>query len=389
MKISFKLSNVFLYFLSGYVLATLLQNYYSVYIHLFLFLVCFLASKSFNRRIGRVLLVGCLTCLLFVLFAVVKGTIDPISQVGVFLHYITWPVLYLLFKDKMSNNEKKNFLNYILLICILNNILSLKALFENREISRLLAGAASLTQRQEFFGKGVGGYGHVFAMAFFTIAALYWFLNSKEKYEKILLFVFLLTNYMYILFSSYTTAILLTLILTVFALTMKMESLKITITFAIIVLLIIVFSDELFLAGINIANVLKLDFVSKHLTQLHALQSLSDYLTLRRSYFYSISWESFKSNPLFGGDFAGGHSQLLDCLARMGLFGLSFFGCLYYFEKVCSDRSFAKPYIEMYLLFFFFTCIDTCEVAQLPLILFFVCPMVFSYVKSEENLLNG
>ena len=34
---------------------------------------------------------------------------------------------------------------------------ALKELFINREISRLLAGALSVDQRKEFFGKGVGG----------------------------------------------------------------------------------------------------------------------------------------------------------------------------------------------------------------------------------------
>jgi len=389
MKITLKVQNLLIYMLSGYVLATLLQNYYSVYIHLFLFMACILASRSYNRKIGRVLLVGVATCLIFVLFAVYKGTFDPITQVGVFLHYLTWPALFLLYKDRLLDTEKKSFLNYIIVICIVNNILSLKALFENREISRLLAGAATLAQRQEYFGKGVGGYGHVYAMVFFTLAALYRFLNTKDKLEKIYLLLFLVTNYMFIIFSSYTTAILFTLILTVFAFTMKAESLKATIIFAVVVLVIIVFGSELLDIGINFANTLQLDFVAKHLSQLQALQNGSDYLSLRRSYFYSISWESFKSNPLTGGMSAGGHSQLLDCLARMGVFGLSFFGCMYFFEKKCTDRSFSKPYVEMYLMFFIFTCIDTCEVAQLPLILFFVCPMAFTLIKAEEELSYG
>ena len=386
MKITLKVKNLLIYLLSGYVLATLLQNYYSVYIHLLLFIACIFTSRCYNRKIARVLIVGVSTCLLFVLFAIFKGTFDPMTQVGVFLHYLTWPILFLLYKDRLSVTEKKNYINYIIGICIVNNILSLKVLFENREISRLLAGAATLAQRQEYFGKGVGGYGHVYAMVFFTIAALYWFLSTKDKMEKLFLFLFLITNYMFILFSSYTTAILLTLILTVFAFTMKTESMKATIIFSVIVLIILLFGSELLNVGINIANALQLNFVAKHLSQLQALQNASDYLTLRRSYFYTISWESFKSNPFTGGMSAGGHSHLLDCLAKMGVFGLSFFVCLYIFEKNCTDRSFPKPYFEMYLIFFIFTCIDTCEVAQLPLVLFFVCPMVFTLINSEEEL---
>ena len=364
-------------------LFTPMQAYYKVYIHIALFVLCYLSSGKAYKITLPFLVSSIMICFIFVVISILKGNDATMDQIGFYLHYITWPVLFICVARNYNVVEIKHLLYFIIAICIIGDILSLKQLSINPDIARLLAGTHLKGDKIAYYKMGVGGYGYVFAMTFFTFGIVRWLMKSNNKLEKIYLTVFLIINSIFILYASYTTAIIITLILICLALLADMKRGNRFAIFVIVALVLIFLGKPLLEVGYSVANDLELKWVAKRFGQLIYAKENDDMSSLRRVRLYKLSFHTFVSNPILGGDEIGGHSQILDSLAQYGVFAT----LLIVFIRNCkklSDRFLKKSDLSIYtLIFFIFTCIDTCNVMQLPVVVFCAGPLISYYIKME------
>ncbi len=383
----FKLCTVALVVLT---LFTLAQAYYKFVIHLGLLILGFLFCGKAQKHTAVFIGTGIAICLAFVAMSIVKehGLIS--EHIAFYLHYITWPFLLIGVIHNFEKDEIKKLLYLVIFMCIVGNILSLIELEKNPEVSRLLAGVQLGDQKMYYLKKGVGGYGYVFAMAFFVFAIIRWLKSTDNKREKTFLTLFLILNYLFVLYSSYTTAIAIALIMTGLALIAGMKDGSRAAVIIIVLVLVLAFASPILELGHDLAEDLNLDWVSRRLGEVLDAQDDSDMSALRRYDLYKESWDTFVSKPIFGGvpfegDTYGGHSQILDTFAQYGLFAFLLFAFFGRCQSMCRRHSQNVDLKFFYLIFYVFATIDTCAAMQIPAIIFFVVPLI-AYLESEGLL---
>lgn len=374
---------IFVMALAIFTSLTLLQVYYNAYIHLFLFGCCLIfANKRYKFAVP--LAAGGLLCFLFMFLSMNRVAVTPMGQLGFYLHYITWPVLLIAANNTLNLNQKLIIMRVMLIVGIVGSLLSLRVLLVDSNISRILAGAATETEMYEYYSRGVGGYGTVYSTVFLCFGAIYWFINTKSMADRCLIIAYLATAYMFILYASYTTAILITVVISLLAFTSKVKPMiKSLLVIGLIALLLIVFWDNLVEFAITILRELELDRVVQRLTQLTQASSNNDLSSLQRSQLYLKSFESFLQHPLAGSDVAGKHSQILDYLAYFGIIGIFMPVLFGYYAVKCIKLS-SRRLIFFYLMFFALISVNTCSAMQIPVSVFFLCPLMVSTVK-EQN----
>lgn len=366
-------------------LCTFLQGMYSVIIHLVILVLCFLVIGKIDGNIISIVLVSAVPILILLFLSTGKVETTPIAQLGFFLHYISWVALLIAADKALTVGQKMFILRFVILMSIVCNIASLLVLASNSDAARLLAGSATEEARSEFYYLGLGGYGYLYAMVFLTYGAILWLKNSKKKFDKFLLIVYLITNYAFILYASYTLAIIMVLIITVSALTTKMDLYKSLAILTICGILLVIFGGLVLNFGVEIAERLDLPWVVKRLTQLSEAQMTGDYVGLTRTQLYLESLKSFSDNPIFGGQVVGGHAHMLDWLGLFGICAIPAMCSMCYMAykayKVCKNRNF----ITYYSIFFVFSFINTCSSMQIPVIVLFVCPMISSVMPVQTS----
>ena len=367
-------------------LFTLTQAYYSAYLHIALLLLCIFICKNEQPVTLRFLLGGVAICFLFVILSIIKENGAVMEHIGFYLHYITWPFLFVCAVRKLNRKEISHLLYFIIGICLIGNILTLIQLNINPDISRLLAGRQLQEEKVQYYKLGVGGYGYVFAMAFLMYGIVRWLKQTKSKAEKFYLLLFLVVNSLLILYAGYTTAILLSLGMICFALA---SDLRIGYRILLVLfgsVLILVFGKFLLETCYNIADSLELTWVAKRFEQLLYSQETNDLSSLKRVVLYGMSWNTFIENPFFGGSDYGGHSQVLDLLAQYGIFAVFmpiFFGSC---QSLCNKFLGKSKVFVVFLAFLLFACIDTCSVMQIPVAVFFVVPLMLYQTLEGSKL---
>lgn len=373
-------------------LFTAVQIYYSVFIHLAIFLVCYLVCAKEQKRTTAFVSTGIVLCVIFCMMSLMKGYGLAMEHLGLFLHYITWPVLFVFVVHKFDAEEKRKLLMFIVIICLIGDILSLIQLAKNPDISRLLAGDLhiSASERLYYQRAGVGGYGYTFSMAFLTFGVVRWLKLTKNKKEKTLLIAFLIVNSLYVVNASYTTAIVLTLVMAGAAIISGMQSWSRVLIVITAIVLILAFANPILQFCHTLAEDLELEWVAKRFGQLVTAEENDDMSSLRRYELYKESWDTFALRPIFGaivdkGDTWGGHSQILDTMAQYGLFSVLLPAFLVYCKNTCCRYIVNFKLTMFYLAFAVFTFIDTISAMQLPAVIFFVVPLI-AYMESEGKL---
>ena len=373
-------------------LFTAAQVYYSVYIHIAIFAVCYLVCAKEQKHTTAFVSTGVVLCAIFCMMSLTKGYGLAMEHFGLFLHYITWVVLFVFVVHKCTPEEKKKILYLVIVLCIIGDILSLIQLFQNPDASRWLAGADYVTESEKtrLRSLGVGSYGYVFAMTFLTFAVVRWLKATKNSREKALLITFLIVNSLFIVQASYTIAIVMALLLAGVALISGMKSWSRIVIIALAVVLILVFAVPILQFGYDLAKDMDLPWVEKRLGQVIEAIEKDDASSLRRYELYKESWDTFALRPIFGanqemGDTWGGHSQMLDTLAQYGLFALLLPAFLLYCKSTCCRYIKNFKLTIFYIAFAVFLVIDTITAMQLPAVLFFVVPLI-AYMESEGLL---
>ena len=123
-----------------FTLFTPLQSYYNAYVHIGLLVICFLLSYDLQNKTSLFVFSSAFICIFFILFSFLKDENGFSENFGLFLHYITWPAVFVMLVSIASKQYIRKLLYFILVICFIGNVLSLIQLSINPEISRLLAG---------------------------------------------------------------------------------------------------------------------------------------------------------------------------------------------------------------------------------------------------------
>ncbi len=363
---------------------TLLQVYYSVYIHLVLFFMCILFANNRHKFVVP-LAVGGVVCILFFFLSFDRVAVTPIGQIGFYLHYITWPVVLIAALQTLNLNQKLIIMRLMLIVGIVGSLLSLRVLLVDQTISRILAGEATEAEMQEYYSRGVGGYGTVYSTTFLCFGAIYWLTHTKVKLDKILIIIYLATAYLFIIYASYTTAILITIAVSLVAMTSKIKPMmKSLVVVAAIIILIFLLWDPIIDLIISIFNRLELTVVVRRLTQLTEATENNDLSSLARAQLYLKSWESFIAHPLVGSDVAGRHSQILDTMAYFGIAGVLMPILLVYYSLKCISVS-SRRLAMFYGIFFVLITVNTCSAMQIPVSVFFLCPLIINAVKEQNK----
>ena len=80
--------------LTVYVLFTLLQIYYSAYIHLILFFLCICATKKIDKDIIHICLIGGITFVIFSLISAIHGESVKASWFFLALYFVAYNIIF-------------------------------------------------------------------------------------------------------------------------------------------------------------------------------------------------------------------------------------------------------------------------------------------------------
>ena len=367
---------------------TFLQNYYSYIVTLLGFLcvlVLCVVNNGGTLRMqlnGRFLFLSCSAALLILEGLLIKG--ETITYLlGAYLPYMIWPLLYSIVEPLLDHKNKNRFLWLFLVTVLISVAATLSVLATDNEAARLLAGSAKGEIRAAYYSKGVGGYGFVYGCCFLVFGLIMWLYSEKNILSKAILFFVTLLTAVMILYSSYTTALLLTLILVLLTFYSKSKSQKATLVFVLAAISIIALIGPILSAIHQLGENLELEWIVKRTEQLLDADESGSLDGLRRTKLYRYSWEVFKAYPLTGWTKYGGHSMFLDHLARYGvmggIFAISYFGYLLGFNKKFGKRV-GLVYWGLIVLCVINT-VDT--MVMLPMVLF-VLPLMLSY-QTEDN----
>lgn len=374
---------------------TYFQNVYNFYTTLTVFFV--VVVLSIYRFGGRVKLSGyvnmvflyVMTVILIFVGVVIKQE-NLVYMVGVYLPYVIWPTLYFITEPLMSRNMKRKLLLIFVALIAVSVVATLSVLITDNNAARLLAGAASDATRAAYYSKGVGGYGFVYGCVFLIFGMVIWSSREERKAVKTLLWAMVALMLVMIIYSSYTIALMLSIIVLLLAVYCKSRRKDSTIIFALVVIGVVLLIVPILNLLHDLASSMGLEWITKRTSQLLNAEETGSFGELRRMQLYRISLDTFKSNFLLGGTRIGGHSMVLDHLGQYGIFGgvfcVSFFTWLIGFGKKSGKR------IELiYWMFLALLCVNTADTMVMHPMVLYGLPLMLTYdgKKDSENQNSG
>ena len=368
---------------------TYLQNYYSFVATLAVFtaivvLAFFKAKGKVDVKKNSSLIFLGFMLFIIVFMGVTLKNSSLITMLGAYLPYVIWPILYLIVDPIMDKKNKRVFLLLFLVVYTISVTATLSVVSVDNDAARLLAGAASDTVRAFYYEQGVGGYGFIYGCVFLLYGLVLWMREEKNIVVKILLLAICIVTFIMIIYASYTTALLLSLILvflTFYALSNKKYA---TIVFVVAILLAALLMDPILELIYNLAEQLELDWIAKRIGQLLNAEESGSYGELNRSMLYRRSLNTFWEHMFLGGTKIGGHSMSLDHMGKYGIFGM-IFGVAYFAWLNTLRKLSGRRIGFVYVLFAVFLCINTMDTMVLLPMVQLALPLMLSMVSEQSN----
>ena len=252
---------------------------------------------------------------------------------------------YFLFYEQGVFLREKAFkaVRFSIVITVITTIIGC---IRNPMAARILATIeTSQDERNISFGwQNIGGYGFVY-----TVVLLYPLLIYAYKQNRLKWFFFYplaVSTFALVILSEYATALLLLIISSMFIFISKKLSLRGMIVFgAFAVVFILLFQGVINNLLRSLADIVDSEILSERLITLAGGKTALEKSDNERIWLYRYSFNTFLSSPLFGTMFGkygriGGHSSILDTLAKYGLVGLA----VLYFMYRKIYIVFIKPY---------------------------------------------
>lgn len=319
---------------------------------------------------------------------------------------IAFSILLINYYIELKNYSTLNRLAIIsiFIICFVC-ITTIKALLIDKNAARLLStGVESLTENIQGI---VGSFGFIYGLVFICITIIGCFAENIIIKHKAIWIIILVLMLFTIYEASFMIALIVLFVISLL-IVLKINKLRDFLILCLAVLLILLVCSPI------ISNILL--FLSRNVKGFELsmrVYELSQFITSgntenavdmgKRLSLYSISVKSFLSNPLLGvGGFygydsayfgIGGHSGLLDELARYGILGTLplFIGLIenmkYVYKKLITKKKII--YLKCMIGFFILGFINTVFFVPLIIIVFFVAPAILFYFRNskESNVL--
>lgn len=249
------------------------------------------------------------------------------------LYIFFWFNAFLFLVNNYSRKETIFFSSFCLisiLICVISTIRVLRDYPLTARAMNGLADGISVYDITQFQRMGCGGYGFIYGCVFIGLALLCG-LKSQiiDKRQKALILILYLIFAYLVVQSLFTTAFLLMLISLALSLLINSKRYILSIILVCIAGLILWVNYQGLLTGLsNIATDLGASFISDKLNMLRSSVESNDVESLARTKRYMSSINGFISNPIAGSGISGGHSQILDTLSVIGMFGVAYIALL-------------------------------------------------------------
>lgn len=361
---------------------TFLQIYYKFTVTVALFLL--IAILSLFRSKGKikirsfdVLTLTVAAIALFLVGVLLKNK-EIEYMIGAYFPYIMWSVIYSITEFLLDENLKRKFLILYMLVFVASVVATLTTVVFDHNAARLLAGAATTSERYIYYRQGVGGYGFVYGSTFLLFGIVLWREKEKSRAIQILLLAIIILTAVMIVFASYTMALLMMLMLFGLMFYARTESaLSGTVAFVMSLLVMFFFAEPVLNLVHGFADAMELEYIANRTGQLLNADIIGGGEQLKRVGLYKISLNSFLENMLVGGTKLGGHSMVFDSLGNYGLFGGAF--CLSYFRRLNTLRR-AAPRKEglVYVLIIVLMIFNTSDTIMLLPMVMFLLPTVLS-----------
>ncbi len=304
-------------------------------------------------------------------------------------------------------NIKRGRTLFYLSICMLSitAVTSCRVLVQNAEAARKLA---TVSDSQSAFAiemsmKNVGGFNLVYLSVLF-VPLLIWLvtlcktLGSQKSYIKPFLGLSAILLMVFVMYASYTTAIITMLLTVVLVLMVTRTKQKNVMLFFIVIFALILYllryqlADFMTMIGNNMGGAVA-NRMSYLADAINGVENSSD-AQLRITY-YERAWQTFLRHPIIGGLPVGdlqisGHSMILDVLAKYGFIGafllVGYYKGIYtyFFKKYASE-----PAHKILIMTIFLLCVllSILNPVNNRLFMFFLYPLGLSiFVPATRNV---
>jgi len=322
----------------------LISTYLTTYFYLIVLALCFVlvlvsrGEKSFNEYI--VLVIPFIIWKLLIYFIERPSIIDW----GYTALVDFTPIVLGLFIAKRLEFDKIKFLAIVIILSVLITMLTTYiGLQQYPDAARYMATVANPNEAQfvRYNMMNIGGYNFVYITVLLYPLVIYAY--KREKIKLFWVIVFAVLELMVIIATSYTTALLLWMLSTVFIFFNKGFKVKNLIIVVVLAILLFFVLWDLIAAGLELLadNIGSKDIADRLRDLAGGGEGLSESEDPRLE-LYLRSLNTFIAHPIIGslGGGTGGHSFLLDNLAKYGLIGVALFGTLY----TVIFRKFYMPY---------------------------------------------
>lgn len=266
--------------------------------------------------------------------------------------------------------------------------------------SRILAtdGELYALEYSQYKKMGIGGYEYIYTLVLFIIFAPSTMAACSGGKKIIMLAVFS-GMFLCVFLSGYTTAILLSISMTLVSTVVSNKNAKISVSFfaiTIVLILVLVFMEPLLQLIARIADNYNVYYVSTRIKELLNAEETHDILSLERGRLYRNAIINFLNSPFFGVLIShpmlkSGHSQILGYLETFGIFGLPYvLFMLISFKRQTNQLSQkSRRYVLSccHFFYFIFALINTVDVAY-PLVWagYFVLPIISLVYERNDNV---
>jgi len=337
------------------------------------FFVIFLVTSPYS-----VMLTLCLQSLLIFLFLsatyFVKDSIEISFFQDIFLGFWFWiPFIMMISLSKIHDLKfHKVLINIVLFSLVISSVTTIIGLIQFPFASRQLAtGRNDLYPLILYQSMNIGGYGFIYSLVLFLPILFGDFkfniINRVLKITSIIIF------YICIIFSQYTMAAILSILLPLLVyIYLQKKKLSIIFSFVLVSILIITVVAFFWDRILEYFTSRNLHFLVNRLDGFYNMFRYKDSYSgfTDRGDRYLISLFSFIRSPLFGGLInssygkTGGHSSILDSLAILGMFGVLFIYNIYFtvrkFQFGFQNKGYWNNSIEiMWLGFIILSTINT------------------------------
>ena len=369
---------------------TYFQATYSFIVTLVLYgAILMLAFISSNGCIDLYKIKKFVPIILATFFILVIGVIvrnaSIINVLGGYLPILIWSSLYAIVTPKMTDKARKIFVSGFLIVLLVGLVATLSVLITDSTVARMLAGAGDEAYRAEYYAKGVGGYGFVYGWVFILFGIMSLVRREKRTVYKICLIALTVLTFITILYSSYTTAFMLSIIMIFLSVYSNTRSKQATVLFIIVVVLIVALLVPILSLLQDVARSMELTWIERRMGELISAEESDGLGQLRRSELYMKSINSFLENPIVGAGNVGGHSFVFDMLGNYGIFGLFFVIAVFYTIYGVSEKGLLRENL-VYIVIMALLMINTLDsMVFLPMVLF-ALPLILKKKSSGAGL---